>query len=65
MVSDPGRYDKTLFKADTMTYYGRWTYKFEEASRQGAAGVLIIIHETAAAPTAGMSCAVAGRDQLS
>ncbi len=48
MVSDPGRYDKTLFKADTMTYYGRWTYKFEEASRQGAAGVLII-HETAAA----------------
>ncbi len=48
MVSDPGRYDKNLFKADTMTYYGRWTYKFEEASRQGAAGVLII-HETAAA----------------
>lgn len=48
MVSDPGRYDKTLFKADTMTYYGRWTYKFEEAGRQGAAGVLII-HDTDAA----------------
>lgn len=48
MVSDPGRYDKNLFKADTMTYYGRWTYKFEEASRQGAAGVMII-HETEAA----------------
>ncbi len=45
MVSDPGRYDKTLFKGDTLTYYGRWTYKIEEASRQGATGV-IIIHET-------------------
>src|SRR5690606_5121246 len=31
MVSDPGRYDKSLFKADTMTYYGRWKYKYEEA----------------------------------
>jgi len=48
MVSDPGHYDKTLFKADTMTYYGRWTYKYEEAARQGATGVLLI-HETAAA----------------
>lgn len=48
MASDPGRYDKNLFKADTMTYYGRWTYKYEEAGRQGATGVLII-HETAAA----------------
>jgi Zn-dependent M28 family amino/carboxypeptidase len=48
MVNDPGFYDKTLFKGDTMTYYGRWTYKFEEAARQGAAGVLII-HDTGAA----------------
>lgn len=48
MASDPGRYDKSLFKADTMTYYGRWDYKFEEAAKQGAAGVLII-HETGAA----------------
>lgn len=48
MVNDPGFYDKTLFKGDTMTYYGRWTYKFEEAARQGATGVLII-HETDAA----------------
>ncbi|HMR19290.1 MAG TPA: M28 family metallopeptidase [Sphingobacterium sp.] len=48
MVSDPGRYDNTLFKADTMTYYGRWRYKFEEAGRQGAAGILLI-HETGAA----------------
>jgi len=48
MVSDPGRYDKSLFKADTMTYYGRWDYKYEEAARQGAAGILLI-HETGAA----------------
>ncbi len=48
MINDPGFADSTLFKGRTMTYYGRWTYKFEEASRQGAAGV-IIIHETAAA----------------
>ncbi|HWK99446.1 MAG TPA: M28 family metallopeptidase, partial [Parapedobacter sp.] len=48
MVGDPGFYDKDLFKGDTMTYYGRWTYKFEEAARQGATGVLII-HETDAA----------------
>lgn len=48
MVNDPGFYDKELFKGDTMTYYGRWTYKFEEAARQGATGVLII-HETAGA----------------
>lgn len=44
MVNDPGFYDSTLFKGNThtMTYYGRWTYKFEEAARQGAAGVLIV-----------------------
>lgn len=48
MVNDPGYYDRSLFKGETMTYYGRWTYKFEEASRQGATGVLII-HETGAA----------------
>ena len=33
------------FGGDAMTYYGRWTYKFEEAARRGAAGVLVI-HET-------------------
>jgi len=49
-VNDPGYYseDSTLFKGKTMTYYGRWTYKYEEAARQGADGVLII-HETGAA----------------
>ena len=47
LVNDPGLYsgDSTFFKGETMTYYGRWTYKFEEAARQGAAGVLIV-HDT-------------------
>ncbi len=48
MVNDPGFTDSTLFKGHTMTYYGRWTYKYEEAARQGAAGC-IIIHDTAPA----------------
>ncbi|MDP4709613.1 MAG: M28 family metallopeptidase [Saprospiraceae bacterium] len=50
MVNDPGfaTGDSTLFKGKTMTYYGRWTYKYEEAARQGAEAVLII-HETNAA----------------
>jgi len=50
MVNDPGfgTSDTTLFKGRTMTYYGRWTYKFEEAARQGAKGCLII-HNTEAA----------------
>lgn len=50
MVNDPGFWagDTTLFKGKEMTYYGRWTYKFEEAARQGAKGCLII-HNTVAA----------------
>jgi len=49
LVNDPGyRIDSSLFKGDTMTYYGRWTYKFEEAARQGAKGCLVI-HNTKAA----------------
>jgi Zn-dependent M28 family amino/carboxypeptidase len=48
MVNDPGFTDSTLFKGKTMTYYGRWTYKFEEAARQGATGVIIIHEEKAA-----------------
>lgn len=37
LVNDPGwgNQDPSLFKGRTMTYYGRWTYKFEEAARQG------------------------------
>ena len=45
LVNDPGRYDQSLFQGMNMTYYGRWTYKFEEAARQHAAGVLIV-HDT-------------------
>lgn len=50
LVNDPGfnAGDSSLFKGKTMTYYGRWTYKFEEAARQGAKGCLII-HSTEAA----------------
>ena len=50
LVNDPGwgNGDETLFKGKAMTYYGRWTYKFEEAARQGAAGCLIV-HDTEAA----------------
>ena len=50
MVNDPGfgSDDSSLFKGKTMTYYGRWTYKFEEAARQGAKGCLII-HNTVGA----------------
>lgn len=48
MVNDPGFYDKDLFRGRNMTYYGRWTYKLEEAKRQGAAGALVL-HNTAAA----------------
>src|SRR5262245_58321630 len=45
LINDPQLQDQTKFGGKAMTYYGRWTYKFEEAARQGAAGALII-HET-------------------
>jgi Zn-dependent M28 family amino/carboxypeptidase len=50
LVNDPGYAspDSELFQGSTMTYYGRWTYKYEEASSQGAAAVFIV-HETAPA----------------
>jgi Zn-dependent M28 family amino/carboxypeptidase len=41
----PGRLDDKVFKGNAMTYYGRWTYKYEIAAKLGAAGVLIV-HET-------------------
>jgi Zn-dependent M28 family amino/carboxypeptidase len=46
LVNDPGFAggDPALFTGRAMTYYGRWTYKYEEAARQGAAAVLIV-HE--------------------
>ncbi|HWS69269.1 MAG TPA: M28 family peptidase [Steroidobacteraceae bacterium] len=45
IVNEPPSTDPKFFKAETMTYYGRWTYKFEEAARKGAVGALII-HRT-------------------
>ena len=50
LVNDPGfaTKDPDLFNGVAMTYYGRWTYKFEEAARQGAAAA-IIIHQSAPA----------------
>jgi Zn-dependent M28 family amino/carboxypeptidase len=46
LVNDPGyaTQDPELFTGNAMTYYGRWTYKYEEAARQGAAAALIV-HE--------------------
>lgn len=50
LVNDPGftTQDDTLFTGNAMTYFGRWTYKYEEAARQGAKAVFIV-HETAPA----------------
>src|SRR5215470_17361493 len=44
-VSEPISDDPTFFKGKTLTYYGRWTYKFEETARHGAVATLII-HRT-------------------
>ncbi len=41
----PSKLDDKMFKGRAMTYYGRWTYKYEIAARKGAAGVLVV-HET-------------------
>lgn len=47
LINDPGyaNPESGLFNGNAMTYYGRWTYKYEEAARQGAAAV-ILIHQT-------------------
>jgi Zn-dependent M28 family amino/carboxypeptidase len=43
--NDPSKLDEKMFKGKAMTYYGRWTYKYEIAAKKGAAAA-IIIHET-------------------
>lgn len=48
LVNDPGLRDSSIFRGKILTYYGRWTYKIEEAARQGAAGV-VMIHTTESA----------------
>ncbi len=45
IVNEPPSDDASFFKGKALTYYGRWTYKYEEAARRGAIGVLII-HRT-------------------
>ena len=48
LVNDPGLRDSTIFRGKILTYYGRWTYKLEEAARRGAAGALLIHNDTMA-----------------
>ena len=45
LVNEPPSDDEKFFKGKALTYYGRWTYKYEEAARKGAVGV-ILIHKT-------------------
>lgn len=48
LVNDPGLQDSTVFNGRALTYYGRWTYKLEEAARRGALGALLV-HTTESA----------------
>jgi len=48
LVNDPGLSNPAIFRGSILTYYGRWTYKIEEARRRGAAGI-ILIHTTESA----------------
>jgi Zn-dependent M28 family amino/carboxypeptidase len=45
LVNEPPSDDPNFFKGKALTYYGRWTYKYEEAARKGAAGVILIHRE--------------------
>ena len=53
--ADPAKLDPKTFGGRAMTYYGRWTYKFEEGARRGAAAVLIV-HQTVRQATTSGSC---------
>ena len=48
LVNDPGLRNPDIFRGRILTYYGRWTYKLEEAARRGAAGVLLVHNDTMA-----------------
>lgn len=48
LVNDPGLADPAIFRGRILTYYGRWTYKLEEAARRGAAGVLLVHNDSMA-----------------
>jgi Zn-dependent M28 family amino/carboxypeptidase len=45
LVNEPSSDDPKFFKGKALTYYGRWTYKYEEAARKGAVGVILIHRE--------------------
>src|SRR5437588_12195176 len=45
LVNEPPSDDPKFFKGKALTYYGRWTYKYEEAARKGAVGVILIYRE--------------------
>ncbi|MFY9979942.1 MAG: M28 family peptidase [Candidatus Sulfotelmatobacter sp.] len=45
LVNEPPSDDPNFFKGKALTYYGRWTYKYEEAARKGAVGVILIHKE--------------------
>ncbi|MGB2602623.1 MAG: M28 family peptidase [Candidatus Sulfotelmatobacter sp.] len=45
LVNEPPSEDPNFFKGKALTYYGRWTYKYEEAARKGAVGVILIHKE--------------------
>ena len=46
LVNEPPSDDPKFFKGKALTYYGRWTYKYEEAARKGAVGVILIHQKT-------------------
>jgi len=48
LVNDPGIEEPTIFNGKALTYYGRWTYKIEEAARRGAAGLLLVHNDSMA-----------------
>jgi hypothetical protein len=69
LINDPqvtrgGRLDDRMFRGRAMTYYGRWTYKYEEATRRGAAAALIV-HETGPAGYPWKWCRGAGARRTS
>ena len=45
LVNEPPSDDPNFFKGKALTYYGRWTYKYEEATRKGAVGVILVHQE--------------------
>jgi hypothetical protein len=51
LPNDPGSVDSTLFHGRAMTYYGRWTYKLEQAARQGAQGAILVHASDEATPS--------------